>query len=257
MAEKIAVQISLEGVSELKKQLAEFGAAGEKAFNQIQASAKAVGGFQNLRTEEVEGKLKNLGIQGEAAIKKIINAVKELGGAQGLKTAETNVTNLAGAFAGLSRAVGPVAVGVAAIGAAFTTATLGLNRFADSAAETARTLGQVADRGGATFEFMSSLQIAFARGGTSLEQFAQAFGALQDKIAAAKSGQDIAESMDRAAKAVLSVEEAELAVREAQLKRRSATGQLTEQQQKYFDKLRRTLAVDQAELQLREAHRQL
>jgi hypothetical protein len=173
---------------------------------------------------------------------------------------QVNLGVAGGEIAALGRVAGvfgPLGIAITAVGAAAAGATGGLSHFANAAKETATTLGELAAAGGVPFEFMSSLQIAFATGGTTLQKFAQELGNLQEKIAATAVGlkDKLAASADEAAGATLNVEQAALALREAQLKLKSSTGQLTESQQKKFDKDRRRLAVNQAELALHAAER--
>ena len=69
MAEKLSIQIALEGAEEIKRQLAEMGEAGKKCFNDIAAEAKKVGGFKNLDPSVVTKKLEKFGVKGPEAIK--------------------------------------------------------------------------------------------------------------------------------------------------------------------------------------------
>src|SRR5262245_52389493 len=79
MAEKISIQIALEGGQAVQRQLADIGDAGQQAFNQIAQSAEQVGGFKNLKPELVTAKLKGMGIEGTAAFGKIQKAVSTAG----------------------------------------------------------------------------------------------------------------------------------------------------------------------------------
>lgn len=77
MAEKLSIQIALEGGKQVEQQLASLGDAGAEAFKQISKAAKDVGGFDNLETKEVEQRLENLGVTGEEAFDKIKAAATE------------------------------------------------------------------------------------------------------------------------------------------------------------------------------------
>jgi hypothetical protein len=106
MAQKISVQIALEGGAELQRQLAAIGDQGEAAFKQIDRAAQQVGGFRNLNTEAVEQSLKKVGITGVASINSIQQAVKEAGRleelAQGVAKLEVGANKVTAAF-GLTR----------------------------------------------------------------------------------------------------------------------------------------------------------
>jgi hypothetical protein len=99
MVEKISVQIALEGGEEIERQLADIGEAGQKAFADISKSAEQVGGFKNLKPEEVTQKLKDMGVTGVDAIEKIQKAVASArwleGIVQGVATVETALLSLA------------------------------------------------------------------------------------------------------------------------------------------------------------------
>src|SRR5262245_57002262 len=79
MVEKISIAIALEGGEVIERQLADIGAAGQKAFGDIAQSAAQVGGFKNIKPEEVTAKLKEMGITGVAEINKIQRAVQSAG----------------------------------------------------------------------------------------------------------------------------------------------------------------------------------
>jgi hypothetical protein len=125
MAEKISVQIALEGGQEIQRQLADIGEAGQRAFADIAKSAEQVGGFRNLKADEVTQKLRALGIEGSEAFDKIGKAVQS---AARLESIVQGVQSLENAFVALGRAAGPVGLAIAAGLKAATDATI---RFAE------------------------------------------------------------------------------------------------------------------------------
>jgi hypothetical protein len=111
MANRISVEIALEGGAEIEKQLADIGQAGQKAFLDISKAAEQAGGFKNLKPEEVTQKLKDLGVTGADALNKIQGAVQT---ATRLETVVQGVAKVENAFAALGRAAlafGPAIVG--------------------------------------------------------------------------------------------------------------------------------------------------
>jgi hypothetical protein len=126
MAEKLSIQIALEGGDQIAKQLADIGEAGQKAFADIAKSAEQAGGFKELKPEEVTQKLKDMGVTGVDSIKKIQDAVAAAGK---LETLVQGITSVETAFSALARAaplIGTVIV------AAFAAATKMAFAFADA-----------------------------------------------------------------------------------------------------------------------------
>src|SRR5262245_31517791 len=105
MAEKISIQIALEGGQAVQRQLADIGDAGQQAFNQIERAASQVGGFKNLKPEQVTAKLKEMGIEGTAAFGKIQQAVKT---AVRFETLVQGIQSVESAFIAVGRAAGPI-----------------------------------------------------------------------------------------------------------------------------------------------------
>jgi hypothetical protein len=95
MAEKLSIEIALEGGKEIERQLEGIGKTGEKAFDAIAKSAEQVGGFKNLDPEFVTEKLREMGVTGKDAVDKIQAAVKE---AAKLETFAAGVQTLEKAF---------------------------------------------------------------------------------------------------------------------------------------------------------------
>ena len=312
MAQKLSVQIALEGSKEVERQLASLGEEGKKAFQEISKAAEVAGGFKNLKLSEINAQLKELGITGADSINQIKDAVKTAARfetlTQGavkseqalaaLKNTSKEVAAASGAVAaastrataafGLTRRelgalrtalrqvdLGPIGnqlTSLGRIGSAFGRTGIGLagiggtiggliamfDSFANSAKKTATALDEMSKAGGASFEFLSSMQIAFAQGGTSLENFAKEFGGLQEKIRAGGFG--VEESMHRLEQASLgvkaatqSVASASLSLAEARARAQSVTGQLSGAEEQYFARVRRFLAVRQAQLALQQA----
>lgn len=99
MAEKISIEIGLEGGAEIARQLEDIGQAGQKAFADIAKAAEGAGGFNQLKPEEVTTKLQEMGVTGAESINKIQNAVKSAGRlemlVQGITAVETGLAALA------------------------------------------------------------------------------------------------------------------------------------------------------------------
>jgi len=126
MAEKISIQIALEGGAEIEKQLEGIGEAGQKAFADITKSAEQVGGFKNIKPDEVTKKLQEMGVTGADSIDKIQKAVQQAGR---LETLVQGITSVETAFSALAAAA-PI-VGVALVGA-FAAATKMAFAFSDA-----------------------------------------------------------------------------------------------------------------------------
>ena len=128
MADKISVEIDLEGGEQVEKQLADIGKAGQQAFGEIQSAADQVD--LSSTTDQFD----NLGDAGQAAFQKvqaaaknavvfeqIIQGVKQVEGAfESLGNAATKmaarVTKSLGVFV-LARSLGPVGIAAGAAGA--------------------------------------------------------------------------------------------------------------------------------------------
>jgi uncharacterized protein YoxC len=141
MAEKLSVEIALEGGKEIERQLADIGEAGTKAFNDIVKASEQVGGFRNIKPEEVTAKLNAMGLAGTEAFGKIQTAVTAAsrleGVASGVKGIEDAFAGLGGAVTkfgdsmtrslgpvgALLRALGPVGTAAGLLGAAFVKST--------------------------------------------------------------------------------------------------------------------------------------
>ena len=185
MVEKISVQIALEGGAEVERQLAGIGKAGQQAFAEIEKSASEVGGFKNLKPEEVTTKLKAMGVEGTAAFDKIQQAVAK---AANLERLVVGVQSVENAFVALGRAAGPVGLAIAAGLAAATKATLAF-------AETVQKASADATKLGLSLQGLKSLQETMLRLGVSAQAAAEGFGKFQQqqqKAAQADPGSNLA-----------------------------------------------------------------
>lgn len=172
MVEKISVQIALEGGAEIARQLEDIGQAGQKAFADLANSAAQVGGFKNLKPEEVTAKLQQMGITGVDAINKIQRAIQQAGRLESIVQGVQSVEN---ALLGLARAL-PV-IGVAAV-AAFTAAAKATIAFAE-------TLNKTSDQAvklGLSFEQFKNLQNTLETIGVSSQAAASGFGKFEQEL---------------------------------------------------------------------------
>src|SRR6185436_14147511 len=111
MAEKLSITIALEGGKQIEQQLEGIGQAGQQAFQTISNAAEQVGGFKNLKPEEVTQKLADMGVTGKEALDKITSAVQEATKLEKMvgivQKVEKGFANLGTAAAGFARALGP------------------------------------------------------------------------------------------------------------------------------------------------------
>ena len=243
MAEKISVQIALEGGQEIVRQLDDIGAAGQKAFADIAKSADKAGSFSQIKPEQVTASLKKMGVEGAAAINKVQAAVQSAvrleriaGGVAAIEngfvrlrtvgaTAFTSLATSAeklgqsltrslGPLAGAARALGPVGIAAAGAGAG----SIALVKFAAAAEDAFKALKPLQNASGDSLENISALAIAFTQGGTSVKDFGTAFGNLSVQIADASRtmADDIAQSSLRIEQSYLSVEQATLGLESAE-----------------------------------------
>jgi hypothetical protein len=212
MAEKLSIQIALEGGKEIEKQLEGIGKAGEKAFGEIVKAAEQVGGFKNLNPEFVTEKLREMGVTGKDAVDKIQAAVQQAAkletftkgvqtlekafGKLGLSAEETkqallrlreagklesviaNVQKLQGAFLAFSRVIGPIAIAAVAAGTA-------IHNSMTSAAEAINQVNAAAQKMGVPIEKFDALRLALEKAGLSGKEVTGAIGQVQsafDKV---------------------------------------------------------------------------
>ena len=190
MADKISVEIALEGGEQVEKQLDNIGSAGQKAFGDIQSAAEQV----NLDSATTQ--FDDLGNAGQAAFQKvkvaaqsaasfeqIIQGVKKVEGSfEALGTAATRMasrlTRSLGVLGVAARALGPLGIALGVVGGAFI-------KFGDDSADALNGLTVAAAKLGQTPQQLDRVQKAFAQLGVApdavikgLEQFQQAFGNL-------------------------------------------------------------------------------
>ena len=212
MAEKLSVQIALEGGQEIVQQLGDIGKAGQKAFADIAKSAGQVGSFSQIKPEQITASLQKMGVEGVGAINKIQAAVQSAVRLErvvaGVRAAETafgrlgavgatvfskldaavgkfgaNLTRALGPLAGAARALGPVGIAAGALAAG----SVALVKFAAAAEDAYKAFSQLQQVSGQSVQNLSTLSNVFAQGGTNLKTFASEMGNLSEKIAAAGS----------------------------------------------------------------------
>src|SRR5580765_588796 len=105
MAEKLSVQIALEGGQAVEQALAGIGTAGKKCFDDISAAAAKVGGFDKLAPDQATKSMEKFGITTEDTMKKVTEAVKT---ASRLETIVNTVKAVENAFTSLGTTVGKV-----------------------------------------------------------------------------------------------------------------------------------------------------
>jgi len=118
-ANKLLINIALEGGKEIERQLGDLGKAGETAFKLIGAAAEEVGGFKNLDVKEVQNQLVKTGVLGEDAINRILNAVKTAGRFEtllgGLQDVQSAFKNIGQAVKLVTTILGPLGIAFGAI----------------------------------------------------------------------------------------------------------------------------------------------
>jgi hypothetical protein len=159
MAEKISIQIALEGGKEIERQLEGIGEAGQKAFADITKSAEEVGGFKNIKPDEVTKKLQEMGVTGVDSIKKIQDAVQSAGR---LETLVQGITSVETAFSALAAAA-PI-VGAALVGA-FALAAKAAFAFADAVNKVSDQATQL----GVSIEKVDQFRFALEQAGISAQ----------------------------------------------------------------------------------------
>src|SRR5580765_1433576 len=127
MAEKLSVEIALEGAKEIEAQLASLGKAGQKCFDDISAAAAKAGGFDKLDPSQATKSMEKFGVTTEAAVNKITEAVKI---ASRFETMVNIVKSVENAFTNLGATISKVVT----ILAKHEAASLGLGRAGVAAA---------------------------------------------------------------------------------------------------------------------------
>jgi hypothetical protein len=187
MADKLSVTIALEGGAEIQKQLADIGKAGQQAFLDISKSAEQVGGFKNLKPEQVTAKLKEMGIVGVDALNKIQNAVESARRIESLIGAVKNIEN---GFASLNSTVASVssALGrLSTLGSAFAAVPLAkpILDFVGSLNKAAQAINEVdsaAIRLGTTISKFDQLRLGFEKMGLSAQAVGSGIATLKNNL---------------------------------------------------------------------------
>jgi hypothetical protein len=159
MSEKLSIQIALDGGAEIERQLEGIGEAGQKAFADITKSAEQVGGFKNIKPDEVTKKLQEMGVTGVDSIKKIQDAVQSAGR---LETLVQGISSVETAFSALAAAA-PV-VGAALV-AAFALAAKAAFAFADAVNKVSDQATQL----GVSIEKVDQFRFALEQAGISAQ----------------------------------------------------------------------------------------
>jgi hypothetical protein len=186
MAEKISIQIALEGGDQIAKQLEGIGEAGQKAFADIAKSAEQVGGFKNIKPDEVTAKLQDMGVTGVDAIDKIQKAVQSAGRLETLVQGITSVETAFSALAAAAPVIGAVLVGAFALAtkAAFAFSEA-VNKVSDEAAKL-----------GVSIEKVDQFRRALEQAGISTQGISAALAQVKsnaDKISLEQVKRDAAE----------------------------------------------------------------
>lgn len=168
MVERLSVKIALEGGKEIERQLEGIGEAGQKAFADIAKSAEAVGGFKNLKPEEVTAKLKDMGVVGTEAFNKIRDAVAS---AARLESVVESIGRVEQAVVALARGFGLL---VLVVGAAAKEMT--------SAAEAIGKINAEAAKLGLSIEKFDAMRMALEQAGLSAKGVSEAIGKVQSDV---------------------------------------------------------------------------
>jgi len=197
MVEKLSIQIALDGGAEIERQLADIGSAGQKAFADITTSAEQVGGFKQLKPDEVTAKLQEMGVTGVDAIDKIQAAVRKAGRletlVQGIQTAES-------ALKAMALAAIPVGAAIATAMTAAAKATIAfageVNKINDQAIKLGKGVEQVdkfragLERAGVSAKSVGEIlgsKLASEQGITGLEAFIRQLERMPDSMERSKA----------------------------------------------------------------------
>src|SRR5262245_25856347 len=177
MAEKINIEIDLEGGAEVEKQLADIGRAGQQAFGDIQNAA------DQIDLSSATDALKNVqtAVQGAATFEKIVqgigrveSAFDSLGNAANKMAAR--MTRSPGVIGVAARALGPVGIALGALGGAFI-------KFGDDAADALNKLTVAAAQLGQTPQQLDVLQKALAQFGAAPADISSGLQKLKESLA--------------------------------------------------------------------------
>jgi hypothetical protein len=188
MAEKISVEIALDGGAEVVSQLTDIGKAGQKAFGDIQGAAEqidltsATAEFQDIGNAGVDAFNKiQQAAQTATIFEGILQGVKRVEGAfESLGTAATKLgarlTRSLGPLGVVARALGPMGIAAGVAGGA-------LIKFGDDAADAINKLTAQGAKIGLTAQQFDVLQKALTQAGIApdailpgLEKLRESFG---------------------------------------------------------------------------------
>ena len=179
MAEKLSITIALEGGKQLEQQLEGIGQAGKKAFGEIEQAATKVGGFKNLKPEEVTQKLKDMGIVGTEAFNKIQAAVASASNWERVVVAVASVEK---GFSGLVAAAGSFARALGPIGLAAGAAGVGIVKVMSEAAEAINKVDSEAIKLGISISKFDQLRLGFEKMGSSAGAIGEGIGHVRSEI---------------------------------------------------------------------------
>ncbi len=183
MAQKLSIQLALEGAAEIERQLADIGDAGQKAFGSIVQAAKKAGSFASLDPGVVAEKIKKFGVEGPEAIRKINEAVKAAGKFEqlvsGLKLVETALNRVGIAGKALVLVFGPLGAVVTILATLFGVALVGA---VVKAGQAIAAIDAQAIKLGSTFEAFSKVREGLLRAGIVADSIGQGLEHLQGQI---------------------------------------------------------------------------
>jgi hypothetical protein len=248
VAQKLSVQIALEGGKEVERQLASMGEEGQKAFQKISQSAELAGGFKNLKIADVTAQLKEMGITGVDSVNQIKQAVRTAGNFESLtagtvgmengfnKVAESSkrataafgltrrelgalrttfrqldlgpIGNQIAALGRVGGAFGTAGIAIAGVGAVIAAGSVALVKFANAAEETYKSLRQLQNASGDSIENVSAMAIVFKAGGTPVKEFADAFADLSRQVRSA--AKSMADDVEQSSQRIKAAHQAEV-----------------------------------------------
>ena len=196
MAEKLSITIALEGGKQIEQQLASIGEEGQKAFQKIRQEAEKVGGFKNLKPEEVTQKLKDMGVTGKDALDKITGAVAQARRMESIvgvvQRVETGFAGMSTAAVGFARALGPIGAAVGVVGGAMV-------KMAADASDAIIKIDRAAIKAGMSIEKFDTLRQGFEKMGMSDKGVTSAMGGIAEAAAKGKLAQ-VAKDLEEAKK---------------------------------------------------------
>lgn len=187
MAEKINVEIGLEGGTEVERQLENIGKAGQEAFGQIQSAVDQVNldnvssGFDELGNAGQAAFAKvQQAAQSAAAFEQIVQGVRKVEGAfEGLGNAVSKIgarmTRSLGVLGVAARALGPLGIALGVVGGAFV-------KFGDDSADALNQLTGAAAKLGQTPQQLDRLQKALTQAGVAPDAITSGLQKLKESL---------------------------------------------------------------------------